>query len=207
MKTDVVIFDLFGTLVNFGIQHHPYRQLLKWAREHGRKPLSNDARTIMTINGDIQQVANQLGINSPDGLIRKLTDDIEDELASLTLFDDVLPVFDELQQRGIKLAICSNLAKPYGAIIERLLIQYRFEIFLSYEYGFIKPEPEIYHCITSAMKVAPSQCVFIGDTHLADVWGPQQIGMKGIHLCRTNKPSQNSISRLSEMLDMDLVFY
>lgn len=204
MKIDVVIFDLFGTLVNFGIQHHPYRQLLKWAREHGRKPLSNDARTIMTINGDIQQVANQLGINPPDGLIRKLTDDIEDELASLTLFDDVLPMLDEFQQRGIKLAICSNLAKPYGAIIERLLMQYPLEKILSYECGSIKPEPEIYRCITNAMKVTPSQCVFIGDTHLADVWGPQQIGMKGIHLSRTDKISQNSISSLSEIFDMDL---
>ena len=49
-KIKYVIFDLFGTLVKYGVQHHPFRQLLKWARENGRPVKADDARTIMTTN-------------------------------------------------------------------------------------------------------------------------------------------------------------
>lgn len=34
--------------------------------------------------------------------------EIQEELASLTLFDDVLPTLDALYNKGIPLAICSN---------------------------------------------------------------------------------------------------
>ena len=45
-KISHVTFDLFGTLIKFGVQHHPFRQLLKWARENGRQVLPDDARTV-----------------------------------------------------------------------------------------------------------------------------------------------------------------
>lgn len=180
MKTDVVIFDLFGTLVNLGIQHHPYRRLLKWARDHGRKPLSDDARTIMTTNGDLQQIANQMGINPPAKLIRKLSAEIELELESVTLFDDVIPILDQLQYKNVRMAICSNLAAPYGQVIDRLLHEYPANLHLSYETGVIKPEADMYHGILRRMDVNPVQCLFVGDTYFADVWGPQQVGMNAI---------------------------
>lgn len=116
-----VTFDLFGTLIKFGVQHHPFRQLLKWARENGRQVLPNDARTIMTINGDVQAIAQALGIQPPADLLHHINEQIEAELSSLSLFDDVIPTLNALQSRGIKIAICSNLAQPYGAVIDRLL--------------------------------------------------------------------------------------
>lgn len=201
MKPDVIIFDLFGTLVRFGVQHHPYRQLLKWARENGRRPLVDDARTIMTIDGEIAQLAHYMGIHPPAEFLRKLNADIENELVSLKLFDDVAPTLNALQKNNIQFAICSNLAKPYGAVIERLLSQYAFTSFLSYECGFIKPEPEIYHRAADSIKVATADCLFIGDSYLADVWGPQQVGMKSIYLCRSEITVQNSVSNLYEVLN------
>lgn len=38
----LVIFDLYGALVKFGVMHHPFRELLKWAREHGSVDLCLD---------------------------------------------------------------------------------------------------------------------------------------------------------------------
>jgi hypothetical protein len=46
----LVIFDLFGALVKFGTMHHPYRKLLKWARENWRNVQADDARHFMTTN-------------------------------------------------------------------------------------------------------------------------------------------------------------
>ncbi len=44
----LVVFDLYGTLVKFGVACHPFRKVLKWAHANGRKPLDSDARYLMT---------------------------------------------------------------------------------------------------------------------------------------------------------------
>jgi FMN phosphatase YigB (HAD superfamily) len=64
-----VIFDLYGTLVKFGVMHHPFRQLLKWARDNGRKVRADDARQLMTTNGDIFMLADHLGIKAPQEIL------------------------------------------------------------------------------------------------------------------------------------------
>lgn len=196
----VVIFDLFGTLLKFGEQHHPFRQLLKWARENGRQALPVDARTVMTINGGIDAISDGLGIKPPRELVQKIEEQIEDELSSLTLFDDVIPTFNALQTRGIKIGICSNLAQPYGAVIGKLLVNFDLELFLSYELGTIKPESQIYESILDRFNCDSEQCLFIGDTFEADYAGPVALGMKALHLTRSGAPQPHEISSLVEVL-------
>lgn len=54
--TKLVIFDLFGTLVKYGVMHHPFRQVLKWARDNGRCPEPDDARRLMTVDGKLTKL-------------------------------------------------------------------------------------------------------------------------------------------------------
>lgn len=68
-KPTVVIFDLYGTLVKFGVMHHPFRALLKWAREQGRSSRGDDARQLMTVDADLFQLARHLGINAPEQML------------------------------------------------------------------------------------------------------------------------------------------
>lgn len=184
MKPELIIFDLFGTLVKFGIYHHPFRQLLLWARDNGRKPLPNDARTIMTIDGDIHQIAERMRINASREFLLKLAKEIESELASLALYEDVIPTLDALQRKGMPLAICSNLAKPYGAVIDQLLKNYDLKLFLSYECGLIKPDVSLYQKIIVAINIKPEECLFVGDSYLMDCLGPREFGMQSLHLQR-----------------------
>jgi HAD superfamily hydrolase (TIGR01549 family) len=197
----VVVFDLFGTLINFGLQHHPFRQLLKWARENGRQVLPDDARTVMTINGGVNTISHGLGINPPRELVQNIEVQIEDELSSLTLFDDVIPTLNALQSRGIRIGLCSNLAQPYGAVIGRLLADFDLEQFLSYELGTIKPEAQIYESILSHFNCEPDQCLFIGDTFEADYAGPIAVGMKALHLKRSGATMHYEISSLIQVMD------
>jgi HAD superfamily hydrolase (TIGR01549 family) len=196
----IVIFDLFGTLIKFGVQHHPFRQLLKWARENGRQVLSDDARTVMTIHGDVDAISYGLGINPPRELVQKIESQIEDELSSLSLFDDVIPTLNALQSRGIRIGLCSNLAQPYGAVIDKLLTDFELEQFLSYELGAIKPEAQIYESILSRFDCEPDQCLFIGDTFEADYAGPIAVGMEALHLTRSGATQPHQISSLVDML-------
>ncbi len=203
MKPKLIIFDMFGTLVKFGIYRHPFRQLLMWARDTGRKPLPDDARTIMTIDGDIHQIAANMRINASAEFLFKLGKDIESELASLALYEDVIPVLDELQRRGIPLAICSNLAKPYGAVIDHLLNSYDLKLFLSYECGLIKPDVSIYRKIIATINVKPKECLFVGDSYLMDCLGPREFGMQSLHLQRQHATinAPESITTLLSILD------
>ncbi|RYY01733.1 MAG: HAD family hydrolase [Gammaproteobacteria bacterium] len=200
-KVRHVVFDIFGTLIKFGIQHHPFRQLLKLARENGRQVRPDDARMVMTINGDLEYIGNELGINPPSELVQKLEWQIGDELSSLTLFDDVVPTLNALQSRGIKIGLCSNLAQPYGAAIDRLLAGFDLKHFLSYELSIIKPEAQIYQSILSSFNCSAEQCLFVGDTFEADYVGPTAMGMKAVHLVRSGVTQSYQITSLTEVLN------
>jgi HAD superfamily hydrolase (TIGR01549 family) len=194
-KPELVIFDLYGTLVKFGVMHHPFRRLMKWARVN-----PNDARTLMTINKDLTGLANHLEIDAPLTLLEELTANIEAELAELSLFDDVALVLVALEHMQIPVAICSNLAQPYGAIVKTLLSDFALQLFLSYEIGHIKPEPEIYDLICRSNNISPSSCLFIGDTYIADFEGPRKMGLQARHLVRGHKAGNYVIGSLLDIL-------
>lgn len=195
-----VTFDLFGTLIKFGVQRHPFRQLLKWARENGRQVRPDDARTVMTINGGIEAISYGLGVSPPNELVRNLERQLDDELSSLTLFDDVIPTLKQLLAGGIDIGICSNLAQPYSAVIDNLLAGFDLKKFLSYELGAIKPEVQVYESILSHFNCAAEQCLFIGDTLEADYAGPIAVGMKALHLNRSGAIQSYQISSLIDVL-------
>lgn len=196
----LVVFDLFGTLVRFGVRNHPFRKVMVWAREQGRKPQSDDARVIMTTNKDCGELLANLGVFPSNDMLVQLDREIRDELNSLELFDDVLPTFRALDDRGVRIAICSNLAKPYSAAIDNLLPKnIDFLRCLSFEVGAIKPEKEIYDCIVNRSGVMPEQVLFIGDTRSADFDGPLAYGFRALHLVRGQIPGVDAISSLMEL--------
>lgn len=195
----LIVFDLYGTLVKFGVMHHPFRKILQWAKQNGRKPQQDDARQLMTINEDYSVLFSKLGIFPPDHLLHQFQQEIEEELDDLSLFNDVIPILDALTLKGIPLAICSNLAKPYGAVIERLLPQFNFIQCLSYEVGAIKPEYEIYDGIVTKSGFSAEQILFVGDTLLADYEGPIKYGFKALHLLRGERTEETKIGTLIDI--------
>lgn len=197
----LVVFDLFGTLVQFGVMHHPFRRALKWARDRGRRPLADDARQLMTKDYGCAQLLSSLGISPPIDLLEQLSKEIREEIASLTLFEDVLPTLERLTSEGIPIAICSNLAQPYGCVIDNLLPQFNFLRCLSYEVGAIKPEPEIYQWILERSSLKPEEILFVGDTRGADFEGPMACGFNARHLVRNGLAHEGgSVSSLMEIL-------
>lgn len=198
----LVVFDLYGTMIKFGTTHHPYRKILKWAHVQGRKPLDTDARILMTKNEDPETIFRSMGIVAPDEMLQSFQKEIDEELNSLTLFGDVIPTLEQLAEAKIDLAICSNLAKPYGAIIDRLLHNFSFTRILSYEVGNIKPDDGIYDTILNRTGHRKESVLFIGDTFIADYEGPIKYGFHARHLCRTQTSNDQSIQSLKDVLKL-----
>jgi HAD superfamily hydrolase (TIGR01549 family) len=200
---ELVVFDLYGTLISFGIKKHPYRKVLQWARQQGRIPHPDDARVLMTLSGDAADIFSKMGIDVPGYMLRQLYEDIEQEVESLSLYDDVITVLEQLSAKGVPMVICSNLAQPYGVVIQRLLSGFQFIECLSYEVGYIKPERDMYKCIVNLSGVAPSQSIFVGDTLHADYEGPKEFGFHARHLVRDGHELKGEvIGSLTEILSI-----
>ena len=180
-----VIFDVFGTLLEIGQQHHPYLLLMRHLREQGRQPQADDSRTILTFDGNLAELARHLGSTVSADQLAVCEAALQSDLNSIACFDDVAETFSALRQRGCSIAICSNLAQPYGSKVMDLLLD--ADVYaMSYELGHIKPEPQIYQYVLDKLDLHAADCIFIGDSAYADRDGAKAIGMDGRLLDRQN---------------------
>ena len=173
----VIVFDAFGTLVKIGTSRSPYRKLMKWLKDNGRKPSTKDASVIMSNPVDIAQLAMLFGENIPPQLLHEIYDDLLFELSTIELYKDTTSTLQILKEHGFKIALCSNLAMPYGEQLKKLLPNVFDALFLSYEIGAIKPEDNIYEVIKSHFSCEMSEILFIGDHPILDVEKPISLGM------------------------------
>ncbi len=129
--------------------------------------------------------------------MQELEHDLDKELRSITLYEDTLSTLEELKKLGIELALCSNLAMPYGKIVSPLLPP--LDAYArSYEVAAIKPESKIYQSLINQLGCQASEVLFIGDTALADFTGPTAFGMSARLINRQN--GQTLAEVLSDIL-------
>src|SRR5574344_262642 len=197
MEPSVIVFDVFGTLVKIGERRSPYRKLMKWLKENGRQPKPDDAKFIMSQNLSFTEIIKLLGINIPEQLLQELAHDLDEELQSIILYEDTLSTLEELKKLGFRLALCSNLAMPYGKVVSSFLPSLDAYAW-SYEVGAIKPESQIYQYLIDKLQCHAKDILFIGDTLLADYSGPTEFGMSARLIDR--KSGQKLADVLSDIL-------
>lgn len=173
----VIVFDAFGTLVKIGTSLSPYRKLMKWLKANGRKPSIEDAGIIMSNPVDIAQLAKIFGAKLPEQLLKEINNDLHLELSTIGLYADTVPTLQILKERGFKIALCSNLAMPYGEQLTKLLPDFFDATVFSYEVGAIKPEHQIYKVIQAHFGCDFPEMLFIGDHPILDVETPISLGM------------------------------
>ena len=176
IEPSVIAFDVFGTLVKIEKRRSPYRKLMKWLKENGRQPKPDDAKFIMSHNLNLAELTKRLAVNIPDQFLQELEHDLDKELRSIRLYEDTLSTLEELKKLGFRLAVCSNLAMPYGKVVSSFLPSLDAYAW-SYEVGAIKPESQIYQYLIDKLQCHAKDILFIGDTPLADYSGPTEFGM------------------------------
>lgn len=194
----VIIFDAFGTLVKIKTGRSPYRKLMIWLKENGRKPHPDDAKFIMSNNANIQKLAELFGYVIPKQLLNEIQDSIQEELKTIELYKDTIATLQTLKIRGYKIAICSNLATPYGEQIKQLLPDLFDFIVFSYEVGHIKPEQQIYEMIQAHFKCEMKEMLFIGDHPVLDVEKPISLRMNARLIDRHQE--QNLLDVLGDLI-------
>ena len=120
----------------------------------------------------------------------------------ITWFEDAQDTLHRLIELGYPLGIISNThwrwiperfneVKPYFKVIT-----------LSYEHGFAKPHPSIFHSTAEKLRVSPENCLHVGDDPFTDIVGAKGAGMKTAYIKRSERNSEADIeiNKLSEIL-------
>jgi FMN phosphatase YigB (HAD superfamily) len=204
---DAVVLDAFGTIVRMNRRMNPYQELIREGRRQGCDLESKGTQFLMTTNLSLVEAASQLGISLSPAKREELSRALELELASIEAFPDALEGISRLQDAGLKLGICSNLASPYGPVIKELFPNLDGYA-LSYEVGAMKPDPVIYKNICNQMEVEPGhlfggergRILMIGDSKKCDQDGPRLLGMMGLHLDRKGQGAINDLLQFAELV-------
>lgn len=121
-------------------------------------------------------------------------------LSLSTIFDDTMPVLDNLQRHGVPMGLISNTPYPGEAHREELedhgLAEYfAFTLFSSDE-GTTKPHPRLFQRAIDRLGLTPDRIAYVGDRPIDDVTGAQHAGMKGVLIDREGRfdPAESTVS-------------
>ncbi|GAB3253713.1 hypothetical protein GCM10027296_21310 [Chitinimonas naiadis] len=139
----------------------------------------------------------------PTELLAEWEQSLWEELTSIQLYQDALPVIQQLKHMGLIVGLCSNLAAPYAIPIRALLPA--LDLYgWSFEIGAAKPEPKVYQWLLERLQLAASEVLFVGDTLEADVTGPSKAGLHAIQIARSieQQCSTQQIDSLTALLPL-----
>ncbi|MCF5167546.1 HAD-IA family hydrolase [Pseudomonas congelans] len=202
-----VVFDAFGTIVRIGERTSPYVALFREGRKQGVAISLGLTNLAMTTNLSFDELASRLGIVLSASKQKELDRALALELSSIEPYPDAIEAVLRLQNVGVKLGICSNLAAPYGPAVKRLFPEMDGYAF-SYQLGAMKPDPAIYHAICNQIGKEPGHylgsekggLVMIGDSKRCDQDGPRSIGIMGLYLDRKGRGSINDLVQFAELV-------
>jgi putative hydrolase of the HAD superfamily len=102
---------------------------------------------------------------------------------NFALYEDALPVLEELRRHGLKIGLVSNGQRD----LEEFAAHHALEVDAivgSKAHGRIKPHPSIFVAALRALEVAPDEAAMVGDSYEDDIEGARALGMQAILLDR-----------------------
>ena len=198
-----VLFDVDFTLFRPGPELGPegYRRV---GERHGLELDSDryaDARTRAL--GEIQRhhelvhdedvwvaFTEQIVLGMGDGLDRDAaracaTDMVREweRHENFSLYEDALPVLDDLRRRGLKIGLVSNGQRDLDEFAAHHALDVDAAVG-SKSHGRVKPHPSIFEAALSALDVTPPETAMVGDSYEDDITGARALGIRAILLDR-----------------------
>ena len=102
------------------------------------------------------------------------------------LYEDVLPVLDDLRAHGLRLGLVSNGIRDLSAFVAH----HRLDVDVvvdSRTHGYVKPHPTIFQAALERLAVRAEETAMIGDSLEEDVEGARALGMHAILVDRDDR--------------------
>lgn len=228
MRTDVVVFDLDGTLVDhegavvcalhdwlprIGVAPDAVPPLVSsWfaaEERHFASWRSGEISFAEQRRRRLRDVLPLIGRAVPDDaeLDRIFEDFLHAYERGWRAFDDAIPCLDTLAAHGLRLAVLTNGTQTQQT--EKLrrtgLDGYVERVFTAEGLGVAKPRPEVYLRVCAALGVEPSHTLHVGDHPDLDVRAPREVGLQVLHLDRHDthlaSPRISTLRDLPRLLD------
>jgi putative hydrolase of the HAD superfamily len=101
--------------------------------------------------------------------------------SSWLLYPEAAETLEELNQRGLLLAVISNFDSRLVRIIDGLNVGASFaQIIVSSAVGYAKPQPQIFNIALRRFGLSPDQALHIGDSETNDLRGARSAGMRAL---------------------------
>ena len=189
MRYSAVIFDLFGTLVEFSSGGHDRanaqiaKSLNAPALEFSRMIWGTYVNRCIGVYDSIEEnvldVCSRLGIQANMEQITQATrPHYEFTANALIPKPDVLEALDMLKNSGFLLGLISNCAPTVPLLFPQSPLAPYIDVpIFSCEEGINKPSPRIYQLTCERLKVRPEECLYVGDGSSEELTGAAAVGM------------------------------
>ena len=115
------------------------------------------------------------------------------------LFEDALPVLDELRGHGLRLGLLSNTGRDLDAFVAHHRLQVDAAIG-SGAFGRTKPHPTIFRAVLDRLGVEPHGAAMVGDSLEDDVEGAHAAGIERAYLLDREDRHPEVAERLPDLL-------
>ncbi|TMK60684.1 MAG: HAD-IIIA family hydrolase [Actinobacteria bacterium] len=142
-----------------------------------------------------------IGMGGPDAIASECAAEIErgwENSANFELYEDVLPVLDDLRAHGLKLGLVSNGIRDLTEFVSH----HRLDVDAvvdSRTHGYVKPHPTIFQAALERLGVLAQEAVMVGDSVEEDVDGARALGMRAILVDREDRYPEVD-GRLTDLL-------
>jgi HAD superfamily hydrolase (TIGR01549 family) len=109
------------------------------------------------------------------------------------LYEDVLPVLEELRARGISIGLVTNGARDLDEFIDHHRLREHVDVAVSSRiHGRVKPHESIFRAALEELGVEPDAAAMVGDSPEDDIEGASALGMRAFLLDREERfPDEN----------------
>jgi len=191
IRTDVIFFDLFFTLIMprceglpsegeiLGLTHEQWEYYAEDKDLYRARALGREQDPVRMV----EAILEKMDMTADQAKIAEIIARREERMrCSICEVDKVIiDVLTEIKSRGYKLCLISNVddidIKHYKESRLEALFD---EAIFSCEVGYMKPQREIYQIACDAMRITPEHGIFIGDGGSDELRGARDAGMRTI---------------------------
>jgi HAD superfamily hydrolase (TIGR01549 family) len=130
-----------------------------------------------------------LGMGGPSEIASECASEIErgwEESGNFELYEDVLPVLDELRRYSLKLGLVSNGIRDLHEFVRHHRLDVD-AIVDSRTHGWVKPHPTIFQAALERLGVPAQDTAMVGDSLAEDVEGARALGMHAVLVDRDDR--------------------
>jgi HAD superfamily hydrolase (TIGR01662 family) len=102
------------------------------------------------------------------------------------LYEDTVPVLDELRRAGLKIGLLTNSSRDVHAFARHHGLDVDAAVG-SFHHGKTKPHASIFRAVLDLLDVEPVDAVMVGDTVEDDIEGARALGMRAILVDRLGR--------------------